>query len=88
MSRFLPSVAPDLRSGHAEDLKAIKAVLPYLWPEGDGGLKLRVMLAVGILGVTAMMNALVPVLFAAAVDHLTPADTPVVVAAPVALLLG
>ncbi len=88
MSRFLPSVAPDLRSGQAEDLKAIAAVWPYIWPRGDSGLKLRLMLAVGILGTTALLNALVPVLFAAAVDELTPADASAVIVAPMALLLS
>ncbi len=88
MSRFLPSVAPDLRAGGAEDLRAIKAVLPYLWPHGDSGLRLRLVLAVAILAVTALMNALVPVLFAYAVDELSPADAPAVIVAPVALLLG
>ncbi len=88
MSRFLPSIAPDLRAGQAEDLKAIAAVLPYLWPPGDGGLKIRVVLAVAILGATAMMNALVPVLFAGAVAVLSPPEMPAIVVAPVALLVG
>ena len=88
MSRFLPSVAPDLRAGQAEDLKAITAVLPYLWPRGDAGLRLRLMLAAVILAMTALMNVLGPYLLAEAVDELSPADAPAIVVAPVALLLG
>ena len=35
MSRFFPSVAPDLREGQVAVLKAIAAVLTHLWPRGD-----------------------------------------------------
>lgn len=88
MSRFLPSVAPDIRAGHAADLKAIGAVMPYLWPRDDPGMRLRVVLSVGVLLLTAVLNALLPVLFAIAIDRLTPSGTSILVAAPVALLLG
>ena len=88
MSRFLPSVAPDIRAGHAADLKAMGAVMPYLWPRDDPGMRLRVVLSVGVLFMTAILNALLPVLFAIAIDRLTPSGTSILVAAPVALLLG
>ena len=88
MSRFLPSVAPEIRAGHAADLKAIGAVLPYLWPRDDPGMRMRVVLSVVILFMTAILNALLPVLFALAIDRLTPKDASLIVVAPVALLLG
>ncbi|MGB0630810.1 MAG: ABCB family ABC transporter ATP-binding protein/permease [Alphaproteobacteria bacterium] len=88
MSRFLPSVAPEIRAGHAADLKAIGAVMPYLWPRDDPGMRLRVVLSVVILFLTAILNALLPVLFALAIDRLTPKDASLIVVAPVALLLG
>ena len=88
MSRFLPSVAPDLRAGQAADFKAIAAVLPYLWPGDDTGLRVRLVLAAAILAATSLMNALVPMVMAVAVDELSPADASAVVVAPVALLLG
>lgn len=88
MSRFLPSVAPEIRAGHAADLKAIGAVLPYLWPRDDPGMRLRVVLSVVILFMTAILNALLPVLFAVAIDRLTPKDASLIVVAPVALLLA
>jgi len=88
MSRFLPSVAPDIRAGHKADLKAIAAVMPYLWPRDDRSMRLRVVLSVGILLLTAILNALLPVLFAIAIDRLTPSGTSLLVVAPVALLLG
>lgn len=88
MSRFLPSYAPDIRAGHAADLRAIRSVLPYLWPADDVSMRVRVVLSVCVLLLTAALNALVPVLFAYAVDELTPAGTDPIVAAPVALLLA
>lgn len=88
MSRFLPSVAPDIRAGHKADLKAIAAVMPYLWPRDDSGMRWRVVLSVGVLFLTAVLNALLPVLFSIAIDRLTPTGTSLLVVAPVALLLG
>ena len=87
MSRFLPSVAPEIRAGHATDLKAIAAVLPYLWPRDDPGMRVRVVLSVAILFITAILNALLPVLFALAIDRLTPKDASLVLVVPVYLLL-
>ena len=87
MSRFLPSVAPEIRAGHATDLKAIAAVLPYLWPRDDPGMRIRVVLSVAILFITAILNALLPVLFALAIDRLTPKDASLVLVVPVYLLL-
>ena len=88
MSRFLPSVAPDIRAGHAADLKAIGVVMPYLWPRDEPAMRLRVILSVGVLILTAIMNALLPVLFSIAIDRLTPSGTSLLMVAPVALLLG
>ena len=87
MSRFLPSVAPEIRAGHATDLKAIATVLPYLWPRDDPGMRIRVVLSVAILFITAILNALLPVLFALAIDRLTPKDASLVLVVPVYLLL-
>jgi len=88
MSRFLPSVAPEIRAGHAADLRAIGAVMPYLWPRDDPGMRMRVVLSVVVLFLTAILNALLPVLFALAIDRLTPKDASLIVVAPVALLLA
>ena len=88
MSRFLPSVAPEIRSGHAADLKAVKAALPYLWPHDDAGMRFRVVMSVCILLLTAILNALLPVLFAIAIDRLAPAETSLLVTAPIGVLLA
>ena len=80
-------MAPEIRAGHATDLKAIAAVLPYLWPRDDLGMRIRVVLSIAILFITAILNALLPVLFALAIDRLTPKDASLVLVVPVYLLL-
>ena len=80
-------MAPEIRAGHATDLKAIAAVLPYLWPRDDPGMRIRVVLSIAILFITAILNALLPVLFALAIDRLTPKDASLVLVVPVYLLL-
>ena len=88
MSRFLPTHAPDIRAGHAADLKAIRSILPFIWPRDDLAMRARVVLSVGVLLLTAVLNGLVPVLFSYAVDELTPAGSSMAVTVPVALLLS
>ncbi len=63
-------------------------MLPYLWPRKDVGMRLRVVLSIGILLLTALLNALLPVLFSRAIDALTPTGTSTLVVAPIALLLS
>ena len=79
-----PSSTAQRRPG----LKAIAAVMPYLWPRDDTDMRSRVVLSVGILFLTAILNALLPVLFSIAIDRLTQTGTSLLVVAPVALLLG
>ena len=69
------------------DLKALRRVLPFLWPKGDRVLRRGMVLSLVMLGITATANAVVPILFARAVDTLGAKANPLLVA-PVALLLG
>ncbi len=65
---------------------ALRALLPHLWPQGDFGLRLRVILAVLCLIVAKIANVYVPILFKKMVDLLsTPAG---LVAIPIGLLLA
>jgi ATP-binding cassette subfamily B protein len=81
------SSTPSAATPPSADLRALRLVLPFLWPAGDRGLKLRLVASVLMLGLTALLNALVPILFARAVDGLS-APGGALAAAPVALLLG
>jgi ABC-type multidrug transport system fused ATPase/permease subunit len=69
--------------------RALLSILPYLWPKGELGLKVRVVLAVLSLVAAKAANVLVPIAYARAVDALTPKEgMGLVVALPIALVLG
>ncbi|MFO1036482.1 MAG: ABC transporter ATP-binding protein/permease [Geminicoccaceae bacterium] len=57
-----------------------------LWDPADGALKLRFVLTGLLLAVAALVNALVPLLFAKVVDRLSPSAQ--AMAAPIALMLA
>jgi len=75
------------RSSTAGDIKAIRTVLPYLWPEGETGLRMRVVIAMLLLVAAKGANVVVPLFYKGAVDALSgPTDAILVV--PIALLVG
>jgi ATP-binding cassette subfamily B protein len=71
----------------AQDLRALRGMLPFLWPRHDPVLRRGLVISLVMLGITATANAVVPILFARAVDALAGKASALVVA-PVALLLG
>ena len=71
----------------AQDLKALRLILPFLWPRNDPSMRWRLVLSLVLLGVTAAMNAGVPILFSRAVDALA-VKADALVVAPVALLIS
>ncbi|WP_207539732.1 ABCB family ABC transporter ATP-binding protein/permease [Sabulicella rubraurantiaca] len=75
-----------LPSGHGG---ALRAILPYLWPAGEPGLRLRVVLAVLFLVLSKAANVLVPIAYARAVDALAPTEgAGALLAIPIALVVG
>ncbi|MGF7207685.1 ATP-binding cassette subfamily B protein [Skermanella aerolata] len=79
-----PSDAPALPS---VDARIFRLMLPFLWPRDDRGLRVRLVLSMVLLCLTAVLNAVVPILFAHAVDRIsTPGQA--AIAVPVALLLA
>jgi ATP-binding cassette subfamily B protein len=68
-------------------LGTMRALLPYLWPEGALGLRMRVVAALLCLVTAKIANVYVPVLYKSAVDLLS-ADGRAVAAVPVALILA
>ncbi|MBT7485649.1 MAG: ABC transporter ATP-binding protein/permease [Rhodospirillales bacterium] len=74
-------------TGPRNDLQTIRSLIPYLWPIGEMGLRVRVILAI-ILMITAKgINVVVPVFFKHAVDALS-VGTSAVLAVPVGLLVA
>ncbi|UWQ20507.1 ABC transporter ATP-binding protein/permease [Jannaschia sp. W003] len=56
----------------AGSLDIIRRVLPYLWPDGEGWVKRRVVFALTALVLSKIIAVLTPFLYKAAVDGLTP----------------
>ena len=73
--------------GPRNDLETIRALLPYLWPAGAPEMRLRVVIALGLLVLAKGTNVVVPIFYKYAVDALT-AETGAVVAVPVGLLVA
>jgi ATP-binding cassette, subfamily B, heavy metal transporter len=78
MRRHSLAPAPDTprRPGRFKDeLRALRALAPYLWPPQAPALRLRVVLAILFLIVGRFINIAVPFLYRHAVDALAPAKT-------------
>ncbi len=72
--------------GRVGDLRMLRWLGPFIWPRDDPGLRLRLAGAIALLLLMAGINALVPILFARAVDAFTMPQQ-AMLAAPVALLV-
>jgi ATP-binding cassette subfamily B protein len=72
-------------------LATVRSLLPYLWPRGDRGAHVRVLLAVGCLVMAKVATVYLPLVYSHAVDALSPAGHPGTVSPvtiPLALILG
>lgn len=72
----------------AEQLRTLRQLLPYLWPQGRPDLRTRVAVAVVLLVAAKVANVYVPLILRDAVDALSPTAGSAVVAVPLALLLA
>ena len=68
-------------------LRTLSTLLPYLWPKDKFGLRLRVVLALALIGLAKLANVYVPFIYKDAVDALNFADK-AVIAIPVMLILA
>jgi hypothetical protein len=70
-------------------LQTLLTLAPWLWPEGEPGLRARVVLALLLMVAAKGTNVLVPLVYARAVDALSPQEGAAAIAAvPIALVLG
>jgi len=68
------ALAQDTTEPSASGWVTIRRVVPYLWPEGESGIKTRVVVAMLMLLASKLIAVGTPLLYKAAVDTLTPAD--------------
>ncbi|MFQ5620157.1 MAG: ABCB family ABC transporter ATP-binding protein/permease, partial [Rhodospirillales bacterium] len=73
--------------GPRNDFRTIRALLPYLWPAGAPEMRLRVVIALGLLVLAKATNVVVPIFYKYAVDALS-AEAGAVLAVPVGLLVA
>ena len=88
--------------GFQQELRAVRALTPYLWPAGQLELKVRVLLALALLVAAKLTTVFVPLVYKVAVDALTgqgaagdaagggavAGDVPLIVIVPVGLIIG
>jgi ATP-binding cassette subfamily B protein len=77
-----------IRSGERGDMATIRSLLPYLWPKGETGLRVRVVLSLACLFVAKLATVYVPILYKRAVDALAPEGAGAAVVVPVALIVA
>ncbi len=66
---------------------ALRDLAPYLWPPGSPGLKLRVVVALGLLALAKITNVYVPFLYKQMVDILG-GEAAIAVVLPLSLMIG
>ena len=82
LSRF-----PVSDEGATGGWRALRSLLPYLWPSEAPSLRLRVVLAMAMLFAARVVAVYIPVFYARAVDALSPDDIGLI-AVPIALVLA
>ena len=86
LSRELRALEQGSR-GAGLDRTTLRRVATLFWTDAEPPLRRRIVATVALLGLMALINALVPLLFARAVDSLA-SEAAVAVVAPVALVLA
>jgi len=80
----LPPSASDTPS--RTGLQTVRSLLPYLWPRGDAGAHVRVVVAVVLLVLAKVATVYIPIVYSHAVDALSPKNHPLTV--PLGLILA
>ena len=70
--RGLSKTDANLNDAQVQGWSVIRRVIPYLWPEGEGWVKRRVVIALAVLLLSKVIAVGTPVLYKQAVDTLAP----------------
>ncbi|MBX6744428.1 MAG: ABC transporter ATP-binding protein/permease, partial [Acetobacteraceae bacterium] len=83
------STVAQSKAAERSHLQTLLTLAPWLWPKGEPGLRIRVVAALAFLVLAKGANVLVPIVYARAVDALSPHEGAAAIAAlPIALVLG
>jgi ATP-binding cassette, subfamily B, heavy metal transporter len=69
-------------------MATVRSLLPYLWPQGDTGARVRVVLALGLLVLAKLATVYVPVVYGRIVDALAPKGANGALVIPMALVIA
>jgi ABC-type transport system involved in Fe-S cluster assembly fused permease/ATPase subunit len=69
-------------------MQTIVSLLPYLWPAGNPGARIRVAVALVFMVLSKVATVYVPVIYGRIIDSLAPKDASVVFVIPIALILA
>ncbi|HET8726900.1 MAG TPA: ABC transporter transmembrane domain-containing protein, partial [Alphaproteobacteria bacterium] len=69
------------------DVAALMTLAPYLWPRGETGMKVRVIVALAFLAVAKIANVYIPIFYKQAVDALS-GEAGLAVVLPVGAILA
>ncbi len=69
-------------------MATVRSLLPYLWPQGDTGARVRVILALGLLVLAKLATVYVPIVYGRIVDALAPKGADGLLAIPMALVIA
>ena len=84
-----PASLPPSQRVQRSNLQTVLSLAPYLWPQGNLGARVRVVLALGFMLLAKVATVYVPIIYGRIVDHLAPADhAGTLLAVPVALILA
>src|SRR6185436_1066991 len=84
-----PAVLPPSLRAHRSTWQTISSLLPYLWPAGNRGARIRVAVALVFMILAKVAAVYVPVLYGRIVDALAPRDQAhFALVLPMLLILG
>jgi len=83
-----PAELPSTVRVQRSNLQTILSLAPYLWPSGNTGARVRVVIAVLFMLLAKLATVYVPILYGRAVDTLAPGDGSPLLAVPVGLIIA
>ncbi len=69
-------------------MRTVLSLAPYLWPKGNPGARVRVVIAMIFMLLSKVVTVYVPIIYGEVVDALAPKDGAAMLAVPVALLIA
>src|ERR1043165_6003289 len=70
-----------------EQMRVLSRVLPLLWPEGETGLKIRVVASFSLILIGKVVNVILPIVYKWVIDALSASPRAAVIV-PIALIIG